>query len=101
MGIGRFFYFNYSGKLDLYYILKTIHPVIKNNSSGLSVECTEMNWNHKGANGLRVPILLNNMVWYLVFIVNIHNNECLIYKFIGKFQNGTLSIFNKNVSFLV
>ena len=38
-----FFYFNNDGKLDLYYILKRIYPVIKKNSSVIFIQCTEMN----------------------------------------------------------
>ena len=43
VGNGRFFSQN-DGKLDLCYIMKRRYPVIKNNSSGLSIECTEINW---------------------------------------------------------
>ena len=43
MGNVRFFYFNDDGKLDLYYILKIRHPVIKNNLPVILIECTETN----------------------------------------------------------
>ena len=40
---GRLFYFNYDGKLDIYYIKKR-YPVIKK-TSALFSECTELIWN--------------------------------------------------------
>ena len=37
------------------------------------------------------------MVLYLVVIGNIYDDECLIYTFTGKDENGTLLIFNKTL----
>ena len=37
------------------------------------------------------------MGWYLDTIGDIHNDECLIYIFTGKFENGTPIIFNKTL----
>ena len=54
-----------------------------------------MNWNRTDSNGLYVSILLKNMVWYLFVKGILHNDDCLIYIFTGKVQNGTPSIFNK------
>ena len=44
VGNGRLFYFNNDSKLDLYYILKIRHPVIKNNSPVILIECTKCKW---------------------------------------------------------
>ena len=89
------FYFISDGKLYLYHILKRRYPVIKNSSSVLFFESTEMNFK-TDANGLCVSISLKNMRWYLGVLGNFQKDECLIYIFIGKFQNGTPNIFNKN-----
>ena len=70
---------------------------MKNNSSVLFVECTEMNWKHTDANGLCFLILLINMRWYLGFMGKLQNDECIIYIFTGKVENGTPSIFNKTL----
>ena len=35
------------------------------------------------------------MVWYLGVMVNIHNDRCLIYTFMGEVLNDTPNIFNK------
>ena len=64
MGNGRLFYFNNDGKLDIYYILKKDTLLLKN-TSVLFIEYTEMNCKVTDENGLRVSILLKNMVWYL------------------------------------
>ena len=61
VGNGRFFYFNNDGKLDLCCILKRRYPVIKQNSSVISIERTEMNWKTSDVNGLYIPIFLNKM----------------------------------------
>ena len=78
VGNDRFFYFNDVGKLDIYYILKIIYPVIKNNSSVLFIECTEMNLKTSDVNGLCISVFLNKMGCYLGVIWNLRNNECLI-----------------------
>ena len=54
-----------------------------------------MNWKTSDVNGLCISIFLNRMGWYLVVIGNIHNDECLIYIFTEKVENGTPIIFNK------
>ena len=46
-GNGRFFYFSDGDKLDSCYILKRRYTVLKNNSSVLFIECTEMNCKHQ------------------------------------------------------
>ena len=56
-----------------------------------------MNCKGTDANGFCVSILLKNLGCYLGVIGNLHNDECLIYIFTGKVQNGTPSIFNKKV----
>ena len=97
LGNGRLFYFNDNGKLDLYYILKIIYPLIKNNVSVLLIECIEMNWKCKNANGLCVLIFMKNTGWYLCDIENLHNDESIIYIFTLKVQDCTPSIFNKTL----
>ena len=57
-----------------------------------------LNWiglerNGTDENGLCVSIFLKNMGWCLGVIRKLHNDECLIYIFTGKIQNGNLSIF--------
>ena len=74
---------------------KTIFPVEKQNSSVCFVECTELNWNGKYANGLFF-IFFKGVVSYLGVIVKLRNYECMIYIFIGGFPNGTPKIFNKS-----
>ena len=37
------------------------------------------------------------MGWYLGVIGKIHNDECLIYTFTGKFENSTPITFNKKL----
>ena len=54
-----------------------------------------MNWRGTDANGLYVSIFLKKMGWYLGVIGKLHNDECLIYIFTGKVQNGTPGVFNK------
>ena len=61
------------------------------------IECTEINLKGPGANGFFVSILLKIIGWGLGVIGNIHNDECIIYIFTGKFQNCTPSIFNKSL----
>ena len=56
-----------------------------------------MNWKTTDATGLFVSIFLKNMIWYLGVIGNIHNDECLIYIFTSKVENGTQIIFNKTL----
>ena len=97
MGNGRFFHLNNDGKLDLYCILKRIYPVIKNNRSVIFIECTEINWRYKYANGLCVSILLKKIVWYLSVIRKVQDNESLIYTLTGKVQNCNPIIFNKTL----
>ena len=76
--------------------MKRIYPVIKN-SSVIFVECTEMNWKISDVNGFCVSILLDKMGCYLGVIGKLHNDEFLIYIFIGKIENGNLIIFNKTL----
>ena len=59
------------------------------------IECTELNWNGKDANGLCVYIFFKNIGWYLGVIRKLHNGECLIYSFTDNVINGTPYIFNK------
>ena len=61
VGNGMFLYFNDDVKLDLYYIFKIIHPIIKNHWSVPFIEFTEMNWKTPGVNGLCISIFLNMM----------------------------------------
>ena len=96
MGNGRF-YFNENSILDLYYILKRRYPAIKNNSSVIFIECTDMHWKKSNVNGFRVPILLKNMGWYLGVIRKRHNYECLICIFTAKVEDGNAIIFNKQL----
>ena len=56
-----------------------------------------MNWKTSYVNGLCISIILNNMRWYLAVIVNLHNNEYLMHIFTRKFENITLTIFNKKL----
>ena len=84
-------------KLDIYYIIKRIYPVIKKDSSVIFIECTEMNQKTTYANGLWVSISLKNMRSYWGVIGNIHNNECIIYIFTVKVEDGTPIIFNKKL----
>ena len=74
---GRLFYFNGDGKLEIYYIQKNT-PCVFTNLYVLSIECTDLNWNEKDANGLCVYIFLKDMVCYLGVILKLHNDECLI-----------------------
>ena len=97
VGNGRFFYFNDDCKLDIYYTLKRIHPVINNNSSVLFIECTEMNRKTSNVNDFCISIFLNKMGWYLGFIGKLCNDECLIYIFTGKVEKGTPIMFNKTL----
>ena len=46
------FYFNDDSKLYIYYIEKIRCYAIKNNSSFLFIECTEINWKTSNLNGL-------------------------------------------------
>ena len=64
-------FFKDGGKLDLYSLLKRRYPLIKNTSSVLFIECTEMDWKKTDSNFLCVSILLRNMGWYLGVIGNI------------------------------
>ena len=75
VGNGRFFYLKDDGKLDLCYILKGRHPVIKNNSSVILIECTETNWKKSYVNGLCISVFLNKIGWYLGVIWKLHNDE--------------------------
>ena len=54
-----------------------------------------MNWKTSDVDGLYIFIFLENMVWILGFIGNLHNDECLIYIFTGDVENGTQIIFNE------
>ena len=36
------------------------------------------------------------MGWYLSLMVNIYNDECLVYIFMGGVINGTINKFNKS-----
>ena len=56
-----------------------------------------MNWKTSDVNGLYISIFSNNMGRYLGVIGNPHNDECLIYIFLGKVENGTPIIFNKKL----
>ena len=59
------------------------------------VEATEINWGTSDVNLWRISIFLKNIGWYLGYIGKIHNDECLIYIFTGKVENGTPIILNK------
>ena len=78
-------------------LVKRRYPDINTNTSVHFIECTEIIWKTLNVNGLCIPVFLNQMRWYLVVIVKLHNDECLIYIFTGKVENGTLVIFNKTV----
>ena len=56
-----------------------------------------MNWEKIDENGLCVSIFLKNLGWYLGVIEKLQNDECLIYIFTGKVQNGTPIIFNETL----
>ena len=71
----KIFYFRDDGELDMYYILKIRHPIIKNSQSVTFVECTEMNWKTLDVNGFYISIFLNKMGWYLNVIEKLHNDE--------------------------
>ena len=62
----------------------------------LFIECTELNWNVKYANGFCVYILFKDMGWCLGVIGNIRNREWLTYIFVDEVCNGTPSIYNKS-----
>ena len=51
----RSFYVNDDEKLELFYMQKK-YRLGKNNNSVMFIECNELNWNGKEANGLRVYI---------------------------------------------
>ena len=96
-----FFYFNDDDKLGLYYILKSIYPIIKKNHQFFSFNATKK-IKKADANYLCDSIFLKNTWWYLRVIGKRHNDEGLIYIFRDKVENGTEIIFNKNtVSVLV
>ena len=97
VGNVRILYFRDDGKLDQFYRLKRRYPFIQKKSSVLSIECTEINCKTSGVNGLCISVLLNNMGWYFGVIGKIHNCECLIKIFTGKFYNVTPTIFNKTL----
>ena len=50
----------------------------------LFIECTELNWYWKDVYGFCVSIFSEYMGDYLLVIEKLHNNECLIYIFIGE-----------------
>ena len=56
-----------------------------------------MNKKKIDVNGLCIPIFVNNMGLYFSVIVQLHDNECLIYIFTGKVENDTPIIFNKTL----
>ena len=92
----RLFYFRDDGKLDIYSLLKYI-PCYLKYISVLFVKCTEINCKGTDENGLCVSIFLKNMGWYLVVIGKLQNDECLVYIFTSKIQNGITGIFNKTL----
>ena len=65
------------------------------------IESTEMNMKTSDLNCLSILILLNKMGWYLGVIVKLHNDECSIYIFTWKVENGTQIVFNKHCIFIV
>ena len=56
-----------------------------------------MNWKRIDANFLCVSNFFRDVDWYLGVIGNLHNDECVIYIFTVKSQNGDPSIFNKSL----
>ena len=56
-----------------------------------------MNWKKTDANELCVSIFLNNMGWYLGVMVNIYNDEILIYILEERLQYDTPIIFNETL----
>ena len=57
------------------------------------IECTEIRWDKRDANGLCVSIFIKDMVRYLGDIGKLHNEECIIYIFTGKVIYGNPKIF--------
>ena len=56
-----------------------------------------MNWKTSDVNFLCLSVLLDKMGWFLGGIGKSHNDECLIYIFIGNVENGTPIILNKTI----
>ena len=83
---GRLSIQNDDGKLDLYHTVEIRYPVIKDDSSVLFIECTDINRKTSYVIGLCISILLNNMGWYLGVIGKLHNDECLIYILTGNVE---------------
>ena len=96
VGNGIFFYFNKDGKLDLYILVKKKTPCSEKKSV-LFIECTEMNWKTSDVNFLCLSVLLDMMGWFQGGIGKSHNDECLIYIFIGNVENGTPIILNRTI----
>ena len=96
VGIFIFFYFSEYGKPGPVYMQKKYCLQKKQKKYFLFIDCTELNWGGKDANGLCVYIFFKNMGVYLGVIGKLHNYEGLIYIFTGGFLNGTPNIFNKS-----
>ena len=76
------------------YIFNIYKQTNKQKLLNLFIECTILNCNGTGANGMHVSIFLKDAAWYLGVMGNLHNEKCLIYTFTGKVQKGTPSILN-------
>ena len=64
----------------------------KQNNSVPFIGFTGLNWKIKYSNVLSVSVFFKNMGWYLVVVGKLHNDECLIYIFMGGVLNGTRNI---------
>ena len=60
------------------------------------IKCTELTQNRKFANGLCFYIFYKDTGWYLGVIGNLHNDEFIIYIFMGEVLNGTINIFTNS-----
>ena len=95
VGIFIFFYFSEYGKPGPVYMQKKYCLQKKQKKYFLFIDCTELNWGGKDANGLCVSIFFKNMAWYLGVIWKVYYDECLIYIFTCEVLNGTSNMFNK------
>ena len=48
------------------------------------IECTEIRWDKRDANGLCVSIFIKDMVRYLGDIGKLHHNKSMLYIFTGE-----------------
>ena len=69
------------------------NPVEKINIFVLLIECTELIWNLKYANGLCFHIFFKEIVCYLIVTRELHNDESQIYIFKSEVLNYTPNIF--------